>query len=232
MKNKPWAVLGLCFLILLTCGCSKQTVSTESSALLESNPQQPETLPADPETNQSLPAKDQKENSTSKVPETSACPENVTYPQTTESAEKEEEAAEQQTEPSTEASTEQTTTPATEPPTVPVTEEPATEPPKPPLDINELIQYGIDYAVTTYGYEYQPGMRDGWYPPFTAYIPDMESGYEIIRECVDCNTETLEARGEEIVEYVDGVGYPLPIDIEIAPDPDGYEDSYLVYIYY
>ena len=102
-----------------------------------------------------------------------------------------------------------------------------------PLDFSALCQYGINYAVNTYGYEYWPGMRDGYYPPSTCYMPDMDHAYAAIRECVQSLTETLEARGEPIVDYdEDGNPCGMPFDIEIVPDPDGFKDSYLVYTYY
>ncbi len=100
------------------------------------------------------------------------------------------------------------------------------------LDVDALCRYAVDYAVGTYGYEYWPGMRDGYYPAYTCYIETLEQGYAAIRECVDDLTLELNARGEPIVEYVDGIGYGMPFDVEIYPDPDGYENSYRVQLYY
>lgn len=38
----------------------------------------------------------------------------------------------------------------------------------------------------------------------------------------------LNVRDESILEYMDVVGYGIPLDIEIYPDPGGYETSCLV----
>ena len=100
------------------------------------------------------------------------------------------------------------------------------------LDFDALCRYAIDYAVVTYGYEYWPGMRDGYYPAATFKIETTEQGQQRVRECVDDLTQELEARGEPIVAYVDGVGYGVPFDVEIQPDPDGYTDSYIIQLYY
>ena len=108
---------------------------------------------------------------------------------------------------------------------------PAPEPPI-ELDLDVLCRYAIDYAVETYGYEYWPGMRDGYYPAATFQIETMEQGQQRASECVDDLTQELEARGEPIVAYVDGIGYGMPFDIEIQPDPDGYTDSYIIQLYY
>ena len=103
---------------------------------------------------------------------------------------------------------------------------------RPQLDFDKLCKHAINYAVDTYGYEYWPGMRDGYYPAYTCYITNMEEGYSQVRACVDALTETLEARGSHIVEWVDGKPYGMPFDIEIYPDPDGFEDYYCVQLYY
>ena len=100
------------------------------------------------------------------------------------------------------------------------------------LDLDALCRHAIDYAVETYGYEYWPGMRDGYYPAATFQIENMEQGQQRVRECVDDLTQELKARGEPIVAYVDGVGYGMPFDVEIQPDPDGYTDSYIIQLYY
>ncbi len=109
--------------------------------------------------------------------------------------------------------------------------EPAPEPEPEPvyIDLDALCQYAIDYAVSTYGYEYWPGMRDGYFPAYTCYISTMDEGYAAIRGCIDDQTVALEAMGEPIV---DELGNGMPFDIEIYPDPDGFENSYLVQLYY
>ena len=100
------------------------------------------------------------------------------------------------------------------------------------LDLDALCRYAIDYAVETYGYEYWPGMRDGYYPAATFRIETTDQGQQRVRECVDDLTQELEARGEPIVAYVDGVGYGMPFDVEIQPDPGGYTGSYIIQLYY
>ena len=100
------------------------------------------------------------------------------------------------------------------------------------LDLDALCRYAIDYATGTYGYEYWPGMRDGYYPGATFQIETMEQGRQRVRECVDDLTQELEARGEPIVAYVDGVGYGMPFDVELQPDSDGYTNSYIIQLYY
>ena len=107
---------------------------------------------------------------------------------------------------------------------------PATETPI-ELDLDALCRYAIDYAVETYGYEYWPGMRDGYYPAATFQIENMEQGQQRVRECVDELTQELETRGEPIVAYVDGVGYGMPFDAEIQPDQN-FENTYDIQLYY
>lgn len=107
--------------------------------------------------------------------------------------------------------------------------EPKPEPEPAYIDLDALCQYAIDYAVNTYGYEYWPGMRDGYYPAYTCYISTMDEGYSEIRGCIADLTSTLEAMGEPIV---DDLGNGMPFDIEIYPDPDGFKNSYLVQLYY
>ena len=95
---------------------------------------------------------------------------------------------------------------------------------RPQLDFDKLCDYAINYAVDTYGYEYWPGMRDGYYPAYTCYITNMEEGYAAIRGCVDDLSLELTARGSGTDQ--------MPFDIEIYPDPDGCEDYYCVQLYY
>ena len=95
---------------------------------------------------------------------------------------------------------------------------------RPQLDFDKLCKYAINYAVDTYGYEYWPGMRDGYYPAYTCYITTMEEGYAAMRGCVDAQTEQLLGIGSDLDQ--------MPFDIEIYPDPDGFEDYYWVQLYY
>ena len=75
-------------------------------------------------------------------------------------------------------------------------------------------------------------MRDGYYPAYTCHITSMEEGYAEVKACVDSLTRQLEGHGHNIVEWVDGKPYGMPFDIEIYPDPDGFEDYYCVQLYY
>ena len=120
---------------------------------------------------------------------------------------------------------EETTKPAPENESKPALETPIE------LDLDALCRYAIDYATETYGYEYWPDMRDGYYPAATFQIETMEQGKQRVRECVNDLTRELEARGEPIVAYVDGVGYGMPFDVEIQPHPN-FENTYDIQIYY
>ena len=99
------------------------------------------------------------------------------------------------------------------------------------LDLHALCRHAIDYATETYGYEYWPDMRDGYYPAATFRIETMEQGRQRVRECVDNLTQELEARGEPIVAYVDDVSYGMPFDVEIQPNQN-FENTYDIQLYY
>ena len=124
------------------------------------------------------------------------------------------------------------TTPApTEPkPTdPPATEPPATEPAE-VIDLDALVQYGLNYAANTHGYEISPGLRDGYYPAYTCVISTMEEGRAAVRGCIDDTTRALLARpGNHIVVEIDGVICRARIDIAIVPKDEG---TYLISVYY
>ena len=124
------------------------------------------------------------------------------------------------------------TTPAsTEPkPTdPPVTEPPSTEPVE-VIDLDALVQYGLNYAADTHGYRIYPGTRAGYYPAYTCAFKTMEEGRAAIRGCVDDTTRALLAvPGTQIAVEIDGVMCRARIDIEIRPKGDG---TYWVNVYY
>lgn len=116
--------------------------------------------------------------------------------------------------------------PVTEPPT---TEPPVTEPTE-VLDLTALVQYGLNYAANTHGYEISPGVRDGYYPAYTCVFDTMEEGRAAVKGCVDDTTRALLARpGNHIVVEIDGVICRARIDITITPKDEG---TYLVSVYY
>lgn len=103
----------------------------------------------------------------------------------------------------TEANTELTTKP-TKPPVQ--TGPPATTEPPEIIDLQALIEYGREYAATTYGYEVCIGVRDGYYPADDHLIYTMEDGYKAVRASVNCTTRMLLARpGVQIVTEINGV---------------------------
>lgn len=129
------------------------------------------------------------------------------------------------------------TTPApTEPkPTdPPVTEPPATEPPATEpaevIDLDALVQYGLNYAADTYGYRIYPGTRAGYYPAYTCVFSTMEEGKADIRGCVDDTTRALLAvPGTQIAVEIDGIMCRTRIDIVIIKQGD---NNYLVNVFY
>ena len=121
--------------------------------------------------------------------------------------------------------------PVTEPP---VTEPPATEPPATEpaevIDLDALVQYGLNYAADTHGYRIYPGTRAGYYPAYTCTFKTMEEGRAAIRGCVDDTTRALLAvPGTQIAVEIDGVMCRARIDIEIRPKGNG---TYWVNVYY
>lgn len=98
------------------------------------------------------------------------------------------------------------------------------------IDIDELINVGLNYAAETYGYEISKGVRDGYYPAYTCWFATMESGHQEIQKCVDDTTSALLARpGAQIVTEINGEIYRAMIDIVITSQADG---SYKVCVYY
>ena len=121
--------------------------------------------------------------------------------------------------------------PVTEPPTTepPTTEPPATEPAE-VIDLDALVQYGLNYAANTYGYRIYPGTRAGYYPAYTCVFSTMEEGMADIRGCVDDTTRALLAvPGFQIVAEIDGVICRARIDIVIVKQGD---NNYLVNVFY
>ena len=123
-----------------------------------------------------------------------------------------------------------TTPSVTEPPvTEPTVTEPATEPVE-EIDLDALVQFGLNYAANTHGYRIYPGVRAGYYPAYTCAFHTMEQGQAAIRGCVDDTTRALLARpGNQIVTEIDGVICRARIDIVIQEQGDG---IYLVNVYY
>lgn len=116
--------------------------------------------------------------------------------------------------------------PVTEPPT---TEPPATEPAE-VIDLDALVQYGLNYAANTYGYRIYPGTRAGYYPAYTCVFSTMEEGKADIRGCVDDTTRALLAvPGTQIAVEIDGVMCRTRIDIVIVKQGD---NNYLVNVFY
>ena len=116
--------------------------------------------------------------------------------------------------------------PVTEPPT---TEPPATEPAE-DIDLDALVQYGLNYAANTYGYRIYPGTRAGYYPAYTCVFNTMEEGMADIRGCVDDTTRALLAvPGTQIAVEIDGVMCRTRIDIFIIKQGD---NNYLVNVFY
>lgn len=137
----------------------------------------------------------------------------------------------EETKPTTQATTPQEQTGAPVATEQPVQTEPQvqTQPPE-IIHVQALIDYGREYAESTYGYEVYIGVRDGYYPPDTASIYTMEEGYKVVRASVDCTTRMLLARpGAEIVKEIDGVLCRARIYIAIE---DRGNNIYKIWVYY
>lgn len=168
-----------------------------------------ETKPADTTPKPTTPAKDEEKPPATEKPTTETNP-----PEDTK-------ASEETTPPPKEEETQPTDPPETEPPATEQTEV---------IDTDALVSYGRSYAVSTYGYESSPGLRDGYYPAYSCRIRTMEEGYSAIRACVDDTTRALLAiPGTQIVVEIDGIAYRARIDIVITAHGNG---EYSVTVYY
>lgn len=124
-----------------------------------------------------------------------------------------------------------TAPPSTEPVATdpPETDPPITEPEE-VIDLDALVQYGLNYAADTYGYRIYPGVRDGYYPAYTCIITTMAEGRAAVKGCIDDTTRALLARpGMQIITEIDGVICRARIDITIVPKDKG---TYLVSVFY
>ena len=217
-------VIGLarCSSVGVTILTTETVATTETIGTAESS--EPIKLPDEPVQPPENPSK-----------ETETTPQETTVPQKeTEPSSKPPQAPQrppEETKPTTQATTpqEQTGTQvATEPPVQ--TEPPVETQPPEIINVQALIDYGREYAESTYGYEIYIGVRDGYYPPDTASIYTMEEGYKVVRASVDCTTRMLLARpGAEIVKEIDGVLCRARIDIAIE---DHGNSIYRIWVYY
>ena len=249
-------IIILCMLIPLAVGCQNNTAGSTTPTLADSllqatesakNAAQPEAT--EPNTTGSEVTEPQEAESS--TPSASLDP---TQPPATPPAT---EPVNQETEPptTTPPQTEppkETTPPVTEEPEItepttptpkptepkptqpPVTEPPQTEPPatKPAevIDLDALVQYGLNYAANTHGYRIYPGTRAGYYPAYTCTIRTMEEGKAALRGCVDDTTRALLAvPGTQIAVEIDGVMCRTRIDIVITRQS---ENIYLVNVFY
>ena len=228
-------IIILCMLIPFTVGCQSNSADTVTPTQMQNQSAPPE-----------LSAQETEGNGVTTEPEATAAdsiPETVPEPTVPSSTEP----SIQETEPGvTEAPTEpprETTPPVTEEPEqtepkptqpkptepAPTTDPPVTDPTE-VLDLTALVQYGLNYAANTHGYEISPGVRDGYYPAYTCVFDTMEEGRAAVKGCVDDTTRALLARpGNHIVVEIDGVICRARIDITITPKDEG---SYLVSVYY
>lgn len=92
-----------------------------------------------------------------------------------------------------------------------------------------LERYAIDYAVSQ-GYEYCPGLRDGYYPG-NSYPPRTLAEFkQEVMGTVDLQTQLLEARGHAIWGYLeDGTIGRALFDFRIEVEGDGW---YCLWAYY
>lgn len=173
-----------------------------------------ETKPADTTPKPTTPAKEEEKPPATEKPQTEKPTTETNPPEDTK-------ASEETTPPLKEEETQPTDPPKTEPPATEQTEV---------IDTDALVSYGRSYAVSTYGYESSPGLRDGYYPAYSCRIRTMEEGYSAIRACVDDTTRALLAiPGTQIVVEIDGIAYRARIDIVITAHGNG---EYSVTVYY
>lgn len=249
MRKGLIAIIILCLLIPLSVGCQSNSADTASQTQMQNQTTPPELAAQETEGN----GVTTEPNATAadSIPETVPEP---TVPSSTEPSIQETEpgATDAPTEPPRETTPPVTeepeptepkptepapTTPAptepkpTEPPVTepPTTEPPATEPAE-DIDLDTLVQYGLNYAANTYGYRIYPGTRAGYYPAYTCVFNTMEEGMADIRGCVDDTTRALLAvPGFQIVAEIDGVICRARIDIVIVKQGD---NNYLVNVFY
>lgn len=237
-------IIILCMLIPLAVGCQNNTAAPTLPSITGEGTTSPDKM--DAQTTAPLPGLTEpgtKDGESTEPQEAESLTPTVTpdsaAPQTTEPVI-------QETEPdATEAPTEsprETNPPATEEPEItepkptepkptepPFTEPPDTEPAE-VIDLDALVQYGLNYAADTHGYRIYPGTRAGYYPAYTCAFKTMEEGRAAIRGCVDDTTRALLAvPGTQIAVEIDGVMCRARIDIEIRPKGDG---TYWVNVYY
>ncbi len=84
-----------------------------------------------------------------------------------------------------------------------------------------MKQYAINYAVGQ-GYEYYPGMRNGYYPGTSLRLRTVAEFKRYIKDKVDCLTGNLLARGHEDVK---------DFYFDFAIEPEG-NDCYCLWAYY
>ena len=243
-----------CMLIPFTVGCQSNSADTASPTQMQNQTTPPELSAQETEGNDATTAPDA--TVADNTPETNPLP---TDPAETEPSTQgtESEATDAPTEPPRETTPpvteepEQTEPKPTQPkptepvPTTPVPTEPkptdppvtepsATEPPATEpaelIDLDALVQYGLNYAANTYGYRIYPGTRAGYYPAYTCVFSTMEEGKADIRGCVDDTTRALLAvPGTQIAVEINGVMCRTRIDIVIMKQGD---NNYLVNVFY
>lgn len=84
-----------------------------------------------------------------------------------------------------------------------------------------LTQYAIDYAVSQ-GYEYYPGMRNGYYPGISSKPRTVAEFKQAVKGTVDSQTHQLLARGHDDIS-------DFYFDFAIEPEGDGW---YCLWSYY
>lgn len=234
-------IILLCMLIPLAVGCQNNTAAPTVPSITGEGTTSPDKMDAqttaplpeftEPGTEDSEMTEPQEaESSTPTVTPNSAAPqitESVIQETAPDATEAPTESPRETNPPATEEP--EHTEPKPKPTEPPATEPPATEPAE-VIDLDALVQYGLNYAANTHGYEISPGLRDGYYPAYTCVISTMEEGRAAVRGCIDDTTRALLARpGNHIVVEIDGVICRARIDIAIVPKDEG---TYLVSVYY
>lgn len=254
MRKGLIAIIILCLIISLSVGCQSNSVdtttptqmqdqlaamelptqetegndaTTEPDATVADNTPETNPLPTDPaETEPSTQGTEPEATDAPTEPPRETAPPVIEEPEPTEPKPTQPKPTEPA--PTTPVPTEPKPTepPVTEPPT---TEPPATEPAE-DINLDALVQYGLNYAANTYGYRIYPGTRAGYYPAYTCVFSTMEEGMADIRGCVDDTTRALLAvPGTQIAVEIDGVMCRTRIDIVIVKQGD---NNYLVNVFY